>query len=69
MIDKGYSMGHHWRKPYRPEPVEKKPSALLELFELIASSFRPAVAEKNHWAMPFNVAPMAFRRRFAGRKH
>lgn len=60
-------MAHHWRKPEKL-PVEKRPSVLAELIELFRSSFHMAGHEKNEWAMPFDVASMAVRRRFAGRK-
>ena len=60
-------MAHHWRKPEKP-PVVSKPSVIAELLALFRTSFHPAGIEKNHWAMPFDEASMAIRRRFAGRK-
>ncbi len=62
-------MGHHWREPYRPESMAKKPSVLSELVGLIVSAFRHDHIEKNRWAMPFSATPMVSGRRFAGRKH
>lgn len=61
-------MAHHWRKPEKPM-TENKPSVMAELIELFRSSFHIQGHEKNEWAMPFDVASMAVRRRFAGRKH
>lgn len=60
-------MAHHWRKPEKPI-AENKPSVMDELIELFRSSFPMQGHEKNEWAMPFDVASMAVRRRFAGRK-
>lgn len=62
-------MAHHWRKPEKPQAAEQRPSVLTELIELFRKSFHPVGDEKNRWAMPFSTAPMAFHRRFAGRKH
>jgi hypothetical protein len=60
-------VAHHWRKPEKPI-AKSRPSVIAELVELFRSSFHAAGHEKNEWAMPFNMAPMGFRRRFVGRK-